>query len=604
MTFLCTWKANTIDKISKTNHPIADRDIRARTTKALKKEHEASSPKPEKEKRTKDAKKPKDSKRKEAKPLDTPTTPKEGKEGEEGEGVTPQKVKFSPNYFECKAGMEFAEDGKTIVSAPCDVLLNYLILASSPSFKRIFIHSYTVIMDSQSLLKQLHKRLQFSLSTSNITSKQLQNDIAEFVIFWIKSDPQDWTNRKLNESISNFLKDLSSVNKLLAKDIESLLRESPEMFPDLDSIVEGMPLPLLASKTPSEVTFMDVHPLELARQLTVHDYDAWQAIDTSELIGCPWTKQDAPIRAPNVLEMIKNFNSISFWVATEIVSTPNKKQRVLVLKRVMLIMSHLLTLHNYHTLMAMYCGLMMFEVQRLSATWKAIGSKDVKFMDEIERLLNSKSNWANLRHTISEIVQKNKSLPLQKQISVLPFHGIYLKAFIGIEENPSFLESTDNTQMNVNFSKMELISTQIEEITLLQKPLLKLYEVHAIQKHIKKWISSVASEDELLKLSKLCESSSDFMAGDPHLHSKKKEKEKEKEKHTPRTAAFTNLEGKEKKKSASQKTLIRSHEKEKESEEKKRRETEGGKGRHTLKGRASLRAKMQPRTSVDAQGGK
>lgn len=97
-------------------------------------------------------------------------------------------------------------------------------------------------------------------------------------------------------------------------------------------------------------------------------------------------------------------------------------------------------------------------------------------MDEMTKLLDSKGNWLTLRQTIVDIISKNKNFPRPKQVLSIPFHGIYLKSFIGIEENSTFLDD-DETLLNV--SKLHLISSQIEEIKALQKPILMLWEVHA-----------------------------------------------------------------------------------------------------------------------------
>lgn len=51
-----------------------------------------------------------------------------------------------------------------------------------------------------------------------------------------------------------------------------------------------------------------------------------------ELYSSSWSKENASVMAPNVLELIKNFNRISVWVASEIVSQTNLKKRVLLLK--------------------------------------------------------------------------------------------------------------------------------------------------------------------------------------------------------------------------------------------------------------------------------
>eukprot|EP01126_Amoeba_proteus_P049884 TRINITY_DN5854_c0_g2_i4.p1 TRINITY_DN5854_c0_g2~~TRINITY_DN5854_c0_g2_i4.p1 ORF type:complete len:385 (+),score=95.20 TRINITY_DN5854_c0_g2_i4:219-1373(+) len=270
----------------------------------------------------------------------------------------------------------------------------------------------------------------------------------------------------------------------------------------MDTAHMKIPLPILSNCT--NPTFLDVHPLELARQLTITDFELFQ--EAVELIGCPWTKKGAELNAPHVMEMIKRFNNISFWVATEIVATPNKKQRLAVLKQFLHLLGYLKGMHNYHATMAVYCGLMMFEIQRLTLTWKGLGSKENKYLDEVTKFLSSNGNWSILRTTIIDLYTKNKHLPIEKQIAIVPFHGTYLKAFVGIDENPTY----DPKNNLVNVYKMELISTQIEEIRKLQRNTIKFYEVEVMQKCIARWISSNVDEETLLRLSKCCESSSEF----------------------------------------------------------------------------------------------
>eukprot|EP01126_Amoeba_proteus_P049883 TRINITY_DN5854_c0_g2_i2.p1 TRINITY_DN5854_c0_g2~~TRINITY_DN5854_c0_g2_i2.p1 ORF type:complete len:341 (+),score=83.29 TRINITY_DN5854_c0_g2_i2:219-1241(+) len=309
--------------------------------------------------------------------------------------------------------------------------------------------------------------------------------------------------------LDKFIYDLQAFDKPKAKEIEMLKitkqKEQALLLEDvMDTAHMKIPLPILSNCT--NPTFLDVHPLELARQLTITDFELFQGIEAVELIGCPWTKKGAELNAPHVMEMIKRFNNISFWVATEIVATPNKKQRLAVLKQFLHLLGYLKGMHNYHATMAVYCGLMMFEIQRLTLTWKGLGSKENKYLDEVTKFLSSNGNWSILRTTIIDLYTKNKHLPIEKQIAIVPFHGTYLKAFVGIDENPTY----DPKNNLVNVYKMELISTQIEEIRKLQRNTIKFYEVEVMQKCIARWISSNVDEETLLRLSKCCESSSEF----------------------------------------------------------------------------------------------
>lgn len=60
---------------------------------------------------------------------------------------------------------------------------------------------------------------------------------------------------------------------------------------------------------------------------------------------------------------------MSFWVATEIVLTPNIKERVQVLKKFITIADHCKSFNNWNTLMEIMIGLNLGCVQRLKKTW-------------------------------------------------------------------------------------------------------------------------------------------------------------------------------------------------------------------------------------------
>lgn len=72
--------------------------------------------------------------------------------------------------------------------------------------------------------------------------------------------------------------------------------------------------------------------------------------------------------------MHANVMQVSYWVATEIVLTPNLKERVRMLAKFVTIADYCKTFNNWNTLMEIMIGLNLGCVQRLKKTWAVSNS--------------------------------------------------------------------------------------------------------------------------------------------------------------------------------------------------------------------------------------
>jgi RasGEF domain len=72
---------------------------------------------------------------------------------------------------------------------------------------------------------------------------------------------------------------------------------------------------------------VDIHPLEVARQLTLLEHDMFVRITPRELLHKQWAASEADQLSAFVVALIERFNTVSFWVATELMSAPVAKGR-------------------------------------------------------------------------------------------------------------------------------------------------------------------------------------------------------------------------------------------------------------------------------------
>ena len=71
---------------------------------------------------------------------------------------------------------------------------------------------------------------------------------------------------------------------------------------------------------------MLLHPIEVARQLTLLEFTRFMQIQDSELVGGAWRDIARRQDAPNVWRMVEASNAFSKWTATVICAEPGASQ--------------------------------------------------------------------------------------------------------------------------------------------------------------------------------------------------------------------------------------------------------------------------------------
>jgi len=212
--------------------------------------------------------------------------------------------------------------------------------------------------------------------------------------------------------------------------------------------------PELIVHKPSEHSILQFRADNFARQLTYFEFNLFRKIQFYEwnywVIG-DRSKRDQ--NAPNLQLVINFVNKVSSWVATEIITTPNPKQRKDIVKHVISIAQYCLKYKNYSGVLELITGLNMIPVQRLKSIWK-ISKKYLEMFQVLSKLISPEENWKIYRPLIN-----NEKPPF------VPYIGLYLADLTFINDgNPSKLEDG-----KINWLKARRFAAILQHITTIQQ---------------------------------------------------------------------------------------------------------------------------------------
>jgi len=224
-------------------------------------------------------------------------------------------------------------------------------------------------------------------------------------------------------------------------------------------------------------SWLDIDPVELAKQLTLIDYQLFSQIQATELLNQYWTKAKYNHqKSPNILKCIENFNFVANIVSAAIVNEEKVRQRAKIMAYFIKVAMNLRKLNNFIGLMAFNVAFNASSVSRLKWTKEALPSVSQHNLDEIGSILNMESAFKHYRETLEE-----------STYPCIPCLSVHLQDLIFIEEgNPDMVDGL------LNFSKRRLVYSVIQKVEGFQST---QYDI-AINEELVQYISSFKKYNE------------------------------------------------------------------------------------------------------------
>lgn len=398
------------------------------------------------------------------------------------------------NIFGTPNDVLYAAD-QTIRAASLDTLIR-MLPSSDSNYIDTFLMTYRAFCSAEELFSRMVQLWDLASGAGTETAlKVFRIKFMNVMIKWIEKHGVDFDDSSLYK-ISKFLDAKlaegavsSTTHDKIAKLIRHKLeRTSKKVLHNADL---QAPAPVLPTQDLDDLDVTVLDPLEVARQITLLDEQAYKSIAPSECMNQAWNKPAiCNETSPNIIKMISRFNATSNWSARLIVAEANIRKRKSILTRIIKIGQRLRELHNYHSLMAIIAALESAPVARLKKTWDAVDSAYIKQFQELRTIMSAEGSYKAFRAII-----KTEDPP------VIPYIGVYLADLTFIEDgNPSTVQHETLGEL-INFGKMKLLDGVIQDINMYQQAPYKLEPVPKIQMLLLHQEEQKTTDKELFELS-------------------------------------------------------------------------------------------------------
>jgi len=207
----------------------------------------------------------------------------------------------------------------------------------------------------------------------------------------------------------------------------------------------------------------NLRAVEIARQMTILQFEIFKQIKPHELLNNAWTKKDKEKLAPNALKMATQFNHLTWFFVSMVLREKEARKRDQILKKYISLAKALRQLNNYNGLQIILAAFSTSPLARLKETKKRLNASG---LEELKQLMASDKNAKRYREALHD-----SNPPL------VPYLGRFLTDLVFAEEgSKSILENK-----HIHFRKCFVVAEIIQEIKRYQQTQYNLQKVELLQ---------------------------------------------------------------------------------------------------------------------------
>ncbi|GKZ36659.1 cell division cycle-protein, partial [Aspergillus brasiliensis] len=301
------------------------------------------------------------------------------------------------------------------------------------SFNETFLMTYPTFVCGRELFEVLLQRLHMppppGLTDSDLQrwTEQKQKTIRFRVINILKTWLERYWMEPPTESTMDFLRHIHAqiqpltnvpTSSQLLTIIEHRLKGQDILKRYMTPPNTTVPKPL-TPRNMKKLKFLDLDPMELARQLTIIESRLFARIKPTECLNKSWQRKDTERppsvsasrrtststasstssieRTSGVNATILHSNQLANWVGEMILAQSEMKKRVSLIKHFINIADNCRTLNNFATMMSLISGLGTSPIYRLHRTWTQVNPRMRSLLEDMRNLMSSERNFIKYR---------------------------------------------------------------------------------------------------------------------------------------------------------------------------------------------------------------